>query len=82
MVERVIHVLKEEFPGISAEEIRELPSGKVSGSVSWDGFESVDDVDRQQKIHSVLRERLGAEAQFVGLLLAYTPHELEVMRAA
>jgi hypothetical protein len=30
----------------------------------------------------VLRERLGAEAQFVGLLLAYTPHELEVMRAA
>jgi hypothetical protein len=82
MVERVIHVLKEEFPGISAEELHELPNGKVSGSVSWDGFESVDDVDRQQKIHSVLRERLGAEAQFVGLLLAYTPHELEVMRAA
>ena len=82
MVERVIQVLKEAFPGISAAELRELPNGKVAGSIAWYGFENMDDVDRQESIFSVLRERLGPEAQLVGLLLAYTPHELEVMQAA
>lgn len=81
MEEKVKSILKSAFPGMEVE-IDPPSGGRMSGSVIWAGFEDVDHVDRQTKIRSVLREELGENAKQIGILLAYTPNEIEAMRAA
>ena len=80
MVERVRGILLEAFPGMQFEKLRVLPGGKVTGSVLWDGFAEMDDVERQDRLRDLLEQRLGADVQLVGVLLAYTPRELTSMR--
>lgn len=81
MEQIVRDILGTAFPGI--EVLTEvLPDGRISGSVVWAGFTGLDEVDRQDKIRTVLRQELGADAQQVGVLLTYTPDELEAMNAA
>ncbi|MDO8587380.1 MAG: hypothetical protein Q7T82_10095 [Armatimonadota bacterium] len=81
MEQKVMDILRESFPGIELD-IDVLPDGRISGSVVWEGFTGLDQVDRQDKLRSVLREKLGADAQQVGVLLTYTPDELRAMHAA
>jgi hypothetical protein len=81
MEQEVIDVLQAEFKGIDVT-LDELPGGRLSGRVVWAGFAEWDHVERQNRIRSVLRDKLGDAARNVGVLLAYTPHELEVMEAA
>jgi hypothetical protein len=81
MEQRVKDILECAFPGIKVD-TEVLPGGRVSGSVVWEGFAGLDHVDRQSKIRTLLREKLGADAQQVGVLLTYTPAELKAMNAA
>ncbi len=81
MEERVKRALAERLHGIKAE-LEQLPGGRISGHVIWDGFADQEHVDRQRVIRDALRASLGPEAQQVGVLLAYTPRELELMAAA
>ena len=74
-------ILGQAFPGIEVD-VDSLPGGRVSGRVVWDGFTDHDNVERQQMIRMALSAGLGAEATQVGILLTYTPHELQVMMAA
>lgn len=59
-----------------------MGSERLSGHVVWSGFEGQEPVDRQQRLWGLLRERLGPDSQKIAILLAYTPHEYEVMGAA
>lgn len=81
MEQKVRDVLENAFPGINVEtEI--LPGGRISGFVVWAGFIGMDQVDRQTKVRDALRLGLGEEAQEVGVLLTYTPDEMDAMSAA
>lgn len=63
-------------------ELDELPGGRFSGLVIWDGFANDDSVERQRRVRQALVNALNGDATSVGILFAYTPHELKVMRAA
>ena len=81
MGQAVVDILQAAFPGIDVK-IEVLPGGRISGFVVWAGFAGLDQVDRQNQIRTVLREKLGTDAQQVGVLLTYTPDELHAMNAA
>ncbi len=81
MEQKVRDLLQTAFPGIDVD-FEVLPDGRISGSVVWAGFAELDHVDRQKKIRELLLEKLGAEAQQVGVLLTYTPDEIKEMNAA
>jgi hypothetical protein len=81
MERKVREILENAFPGIDIS-TEMLPDGRITGSVVWAGFTDLDHVDRQSEIRALLREKLGADAQQVGVLLADTPDELEAMNAA
>jgi len=82
MVERVKEILSQAFPGMNVDAIRTTSSGRVAGRVEWAGFADMDDVERQEHIRAILRDKLGAEFHEVSILLAYTPDELRSMQAA
>jgi len=81
MGEQVRHALETHFHGARIE-LDELPGGRLTGHIAWNGFADQDHVARQELIRGALREALGSEARQVGILLAYTPDELELMAAA
>jgi hypothetical protein len=82
IIERVESVLRDAFPDMEMD-IYFLPEdGRVHGSVFWNGFAGLDHIDRQHELRRPLKEKLGDEYKRVGVLLAYTPEELESMRAA
>jgi acid stress-induced BolA-like protein IbaG/YrbA len=81
MEQEVKELLEAAFPGIVLEtEI--LSDERISGTAIWVGFEGFDHVERQTMIRNVLREKLGADAKVVGVLLTYTPDEIDAMNAA
>lgn len=81
MGQQVKRILEQSFPGIQTE-METLSGGRLFGTAIWDGFDGHDNVERQQMIRAALRSALGAEAQQVGILLTYTPHEMRVMQEA
>lgn len=81
MEEKVKSILDAEFPGIEVE-TEVLPGGRISGHVIWAGFAGMDEVERQTRIRGILKEKLGEEAQQVGILFTFTPDELKAMKAA
>ncbi len=81
MEQEVKELLEATFPGIVLEtEI--LSDERISGTAIWTGFEGFDHVERQTMIRNVLREKLGTDAKVVGVLLTYTPDEIDAMNAA
>ena len=81
MGQQVERVLGQAFPGIQVV-VDNVPGGRVNGHVVWDGFADHDNVERQQMIRAALNAGLGEEVTPVGLLLTYTPTELQAMMAA
>ncbi|MCC6442241.1 MAG: hypothetical protein IT210_02170 [Armatimonadetes bacterium] len=81
MEQAVIDILRAAFPGMEVT-LEALPGGRLSGRVVWEGFSELDQVDRQNRIWEELRRKLGAEARQVGVLLTYTPDEMNAMSAA
>ncbi len=81
MGQQVTEILGQAFKGIDTD-LQELPGGRVSGRVVWEGFAELDPTDRQKLVREVLKKELGPRVQEVGVLLTYTPTELEAMQAA
>ena len=81
MGQQVIQILQQAFQGMDVELDKE-PSGRLHGTVIWNGFDGKDMVDRQQVIRKVLKEALGTQFREVGVLLTYTPREMMLMQAA
>ena len=63
-------------------ELDKEPSGRLHGTVIWEGFDNQDHIERQQLVRKVLKQVLGAEVQQIGVLLTYTPREMRLMSAA
>lgn len=81
MGQQVTYILQQAFQGMDVE-LFEMSSGRLSGTVIWDGFEGQEQGDRQHLIRKTLKEALGAQVQEVSILLAYTPREMMLMQAA
>jgi len=81
MEQRVKDIIESALNGAEAL-MERLPGGRVSGSVIWGGFDGKDDVERQQMLRKLLEDQLGRDILDVGILLTYTPDEVEVMQAA
>ena len=79
---RVRDVLNENFSGAQVSVEDYDGEERVGGYILWDGFDDQEAIDRQLAIFKVLRDKLGAEAQRVSLIFAYTPREWEIMSAA
>ena len=79
--EQIITVLKSAFKNAKVQ-LDQMAGGRYSGIIIWDGFEDQDSVDRQDRLHDALTSGLQGEASKVGIMLAYTPHEMRVMKAA
>lgn len=81
MEQQVTQILQNHFQGMTCD-LYQLPGSRVSGRIVWSGFEEQDQADRQHAVREWLKQELGAEVQQVGVLLTYTPDELEAMQAA
>ena len=81
MGQQVVQILKQAFLGMDVELDKES-SGRLHGTVIWNGFDRKDMVDRQQLIRKTLREALGAQFREVGIPLTCTPREMMLMQAA
>lgn len=79
--QQIITALSSAFTGIVVK-LEVMPSGRISGSVVWEYFNGCDDAERQRMIRDVLQRQLGQDSTTVGVLLTYTPEELEEMNAA
>ncbi len=80
MGQQVTRILEQTFQGIHAD-LEELPGGRLSGNIVWDGFAEYDQTTRQKLVREALKE-LGSQLQHVGVLLTYTQAELTAMQAA
>ena len=81
MGQQVTQILEQAFQGIHAD-LEEMPGGRLSGSVVWDGFTEYDQTERQKLVREALKSALGAQVQHIGVLLTYTQAELSAMQAA
>ncbi len=75
----VKHTLEQQLQGAHVE-IDSLPGAqKVSGFLVWDGFQGMEQIDRQRHVRRILHRALGTNVQRVSTLLTYTPNEFELM---
>ena len=81
MEQRIINALTQAFAQANVE-LDDLPGGRYSGLIVWEGFTEDDHTERQRRIRQALVKGLGTESNTVGVILAYTPHEMQVMSAA
>ena len=81
MEQQIIDALTKAFDHAQVE-LDRMSSGRYSGRIVWEGFGEEDAVDRQRRIRQALRDALHEGAKEVSVILAYTPHEMQVMSAA
>ena len=72
---RVVEALRTEFPTDTVV-TDEGYNGRVHVKVVSSRFNGMNEEQKQQMIHDILRERLGADAQAVSLAMAYGTDEL------
>ncbi len=82
LVEQVKTLLTEHFPGAAVDLWQDPYSDKVNGHLVWAGFDGEEQLERQQQVHSWLRQSLGSQSQFVSTILTYSTHEYQVMSLA
>jgi len=82
IVERIKTAATAEFAGSDPQVEWDEDLQKVVGVILWDGFGRMHHARRQTKLWTVLKKTLGKDAQWVSLILAYTPDEYNVMMAA
>ena len=81
-IQHLTDVLQQLFPGSTPELEQFQPLTKVGGFLIWDGFEGVEQLDRQRQVHAALRQTLSqVELQQVTTILTATPEEVELMKA-
>lgn len=81
LIERLSQLLQRQFPGSMPELEQVKPLQKVGGYLLWDGFEDLEQLDRQRKLSRVIREYLSPDdASRITTVFTLTPAEAEVMR--
>ena len=73
---KVQAILQEAFGPNAAVHTEEGWHGRVHAKIVSSDFDGKSEVEKQEMIWSVLRERLGAESQAVSLVLAYGLDEI------
>ena len=81
MEQRIMDALTKAFDHAQVE-LDQMSTGRYSGMIVWEGFGEEDAVDRQRRLRQALEKGLGADASQVGVIFAYTPHEMKAMTAA
>lgn len=81
MEQQIVNALTLAFENAQVD-LENLPGGRFSGVVVWEGFADNDSVERQQRVRQALTAAMNGAAANVGVLLVYTPHELRAMQAA
>ena len=81
IVQKVKDAVQSAFPDVEADVDYSRRSGKVSGVLVWQGFDSLDQLDRQKKLWDVLRSKLGPDATKVSFIFTYTQREHKAMMA-
>jgi acid stress-induced BolA-like protein IbaG/YrbA len=79
--QQVREIIEAEFSGARTH-LEETTAGRLAGRMVWSGFDGLDQVERQEQLRGVLRNRLGETAAQVSVILTYTPGELQVMQGA
>ena len=81
---KVRGILRTHFPGIVVEDVKRGGASKrIGGLLIWDGFVSMEQVERQRRIWEALRSSLtDEERQSLSLMITLTPDELRSIRAA
>jgi hypothetical protein len=78
-IDRVSEVILSALPGADPHLARLPNGGAVSGFVLWEGFDELDQVDRQQKLWGAIRSGLSEEEQdSVSAIFTLTPMEFEL----
>lgn len=71
---KLFRVLKAEFP--KADISLDQPGTKVSGLIVWQGFEGLEQVDRQSRLWKTLRSSLSRDEQLkISAILTMAPVE-------
>ena len=82
IIEQVEALLQERFPGADIMLEPDYYSKRVIGHLIWNGFEDLEQIDRQDLVLSWLRQQLGEEARRVSTILTYSPNEYHMMSLA
>ncbi|HET6383645.1 MAG TPA: hypothetical protein VFJ58_09660 [Armatimonadota bacterium] len=82
IVARARGALAKRFPGAVIEVGLFYGAERVHGYMLWAGFESMEQIDRQQAVYEAIQDELGPDATRVSIILTYTPEEYALMKAA
>jgi stress-induced morphogen len=77
----VIRVLRAAFPDAEFEIDRDATTGKIGGRMVSAAFAGRSFLQRQNRIHNLLRREFGPEAQELSLIFTYTPQEYAALEA-
>jgi hypothetical protein len=82
LIHELTLVLLREFPGSMPELEQAKPLQKVGGYLIWNGFEGIEQIDRQRQLTAAIKRTLPPSEQLrVTTILTVTPEESELMRA-
>lgn len=77
LIDKVASLLSREFPASSPQLEPVRDNGRLWGVLVWDQFEGIDQINRQERLWSVLREHLSPdELHGVSAILTMTPNEI------
>jgi acid stress-induced BolA-like protein IbaG/YrbA len=77
LIDHITAVLDGAFPKSLVEIEETVPGLKVGGHVVWDGFDGVEQIERQRRLWNTLRAELNAdEFVHVGVILTLAPIEV------
>lgn len=78
LVQKLNELFQRQMPGCQF--LPEMAKPRVGGTILWEGFAGMDQVDRQKIVRTAIREHLDAEAQLkVSLIVTLTPQEYTII---
>lgn len=81
VLQKLSDLLRSKFPNCELE-LEFVRDGKISGFMTWQGFEEMDHLDRQRNVWAVIRQNLSREDQGrIIAVLTLTPEEMTAARA-
>lgn len=76
VIDHLHELLEREFPGSTIELEQASPLDKVGGILIWDGFDQMDQFDRQRLLTKRIRDNLKRDEQIrITTILTLTPAE-------
>lgn len=77
-IDRVSAALRSSFKGVKLD-LEPDEDGRVTGEIAWSGFDPIDGYADQIKLSKALKEKLGADAARVGMILTFTPIQKKIL---